>query len=208
MSAGAPRIAKASLSNFTQRDRSCGRPCKKAVETSAVQPIQEREEDTDKKIERLSLDVVGAAVASLPSRASRSVYPRTINRALARGEPSGFFDHFSSIRLDKVLVSSALAAISNYHTPFSKNEFSSFTLVATNCCFSHKDMFLSESSGFLAICLAMACFCCLAAFLAGSEEYIANSLRILPLSWYTVMPVQAVVIGAVLLERLSVEIKI
>ena len=48
-----------------------------------------------------SLVVVGDEVGTVPSQASGSMKPRTMSRALARGVPSGFFDHLSNMRLVK-----------------------------------------------------------------------------------------------------------
>ena len=79
-----------------------------------------------------SLVVVGDEVGTVPSQASGSMKPRTMSRALARGVPSGFFDHLSNMRLVKVLDGSASFVVSKVQTWLSKNDCNSFTLAALN----------------------------------------------------------------------------
>ena len=78
------------------------------------------------------LVVVGDDVGTVPSQASGSWNPLTIRRALARGEPSGCLDHFSSIRLVKVRLGSASRVVSNCQTWLSKKLWSSLTFAALN----------------------------------------------------------------------------
>ena len=108
--------------------RSCGRPFKNAVETSAAQAFHRRHDETVNSFDLLSLLVVGLAVSRFPFKASTSLSPLTTNRALARGVPSACLDHFKRILLVKVLSGKASGAVENSHTPRSKNDCNSFTL--------------------------------------------------------------------------------
>ena len=65
----------------------------------------------DSTIDLDSLVVVGEDVGMVPAKASGSVNPRTINRALARGAPSSFLDHLSRILQVRVRASSASAVV-------------------------------------------------------------------------------------------------
>ena len=84
------------------------------------------------KIDRDCLVVVGDEVGTVPAQASGSMKPRTIKRAFARGVPSGFFDHFSNMRLVNVRDGSASLVVSKAQTSFSKKDLSSSTLAALN----------------------------------------------------------------------------
>ena len=80
--------------------------------------------------ERESRVVVGDEVGTVPSQASGSIKPRTMSLAFALGVPSGFFDHFSNIRLVNVRAGSASLTLSKVQTWFSKKDLSSFTFAA------------------------------------------------------------------------------
>ena len=65
--------------------RSCGKPWRKAVLTSADQARYRRFDDTDNSKDLESLLVVGDAVSKVPLRASMSLKPLTTNLALREG---------------------------------------------------------------------------------------------------------------------------
>ena len=91
----APNNASASDGNFTHNFRSCGRPCKKAVETSADHPVHPRQLLKLKNRFLPRRVDAGEEVSSEPANASTSAYPLTTRRAFARGLPSAFLLHLS-----------------------------------------------------------------------------------------------------------------
>ena len=150
---------------------------------SAVHALHWRMVAVLSKNDRLSRDIIGAAVLSLPSRTSPSAYPRTINHALALGNPSGFFDYLKNIRKFKILAGFA----SKIQIPFSRNHCSSFTLAFMKRSFSCTDKYRSLMSGFRLAKI----FCCRVTFLADRLTYIPYSFLVAPFSWETATPIQA-----------------
>ena len=148
--------------------------------TSAVHPHHFKMADKERNMDRDNRLVVGAVVSTFPSRASWSLYPRTTSRALARGLPSGFLLHLSSILEVRVRCGSVSLTWANSQTPFSKKLLSSLILACMNCSRSIivRPRSLSSEVGFF---LMIACLACRATFFAGAVENMASSFLVAPL---------------------------